>query len=318
MLCTSKIRPPKTLRTSEDIEDEIQTLSDSIINCAKEVVCRSNRPKTSKSHNTPQDILKLIAEKRRLRRKWQSNRQATIKTRINQLTHKIKYMLDRLRVQGYQKYLESLDTRDNSLWRAIAKILNQEPILPAIIYSNTTFATDSEKSSIFATHLEKTFTPHPAYSSDSHILNFVETHFPHPDTSDILFVTPKEILAIVNNLKKNKAPGHEEIRNQMLKNLSKRVLAYLSSIFNACLALDHFSTNWKHAHIFMFPKSGKKKTSVENYRPISLLPTLSKLLERLVLKRISEYIFQIIPSSSIWIQTASLHLSPTSKNNGDN
>jgi len=55
--------------------------------------------------------------------------------------------------------------------------------------------------------------------------------------------------------------------------------------------------NWKAAEVIMIPKPRKPATEVTSYRPISLLPILSKLYEKLLLKRLKPILDekQIIP-----------------------
>jgi hypothetical protein len=55
---------------------------------------------------------------------------------------------------------------------------------------------------------------------------------------------------------------------------------------------------WKAAEVIMIPKPGKPGTEVTSYRPISLLPVLLKLFEKLLLKRIKPILDekQIIPT----------------------
>jgi len=54
------------------------------------------------------------------------------------------------------------------------------------------------------------------------------------------------------------------------------------------LTLSHFPGLWKYAEIIMIPKPGKPPHEPTSYRPISLLPIISKLFERLLLQRINE------------------------------
>lgn len=56
-------------------------------------------------------------------------------------------------------------------------------------------------------------------------------------------------------------------------------------IINAILKLQHYPEQWKHAQIVSIRKVGKNATDFKNYRPISLLSTLSKTTECLILKK---------------------------------
>jgi hypothetical protein len=69
----------------------------------------------------------------------------------------------------------------------------------------------------------------------------------------------------------------------MLKELPKEGLVNLMYlyIFNAILRLEYLPKSLKIAQI-MIPKPGKNPIDVSPYRPISLLPTISKVLEKLM------------------------------------
>ena len=59
---------------------------------------------------------------------------------------------------------------------------------------------------------------------------------------------------------------------------------------NACLLNSYIPTSWKTAHIISVRKPGKPAREVKSYRPISLLSSLSKVLERLLLARFQGHI----------------------------
>ncbi|GFV40388.1 RNA-directed DNA polymerase from mobile element jockey, partial [Trichonephila clavipes] len=52
----------------------------------------------------------------------------------------------------------------------------------------------------------------------------------------------------------------------------------------------HFPESWKHASVIPILKPGKPRSAADSYRPISLLPVLSKLAERLILSRLNDYL----------------------------
>ena len=59
-------------------------------------------------------------------------------------------------------------------------------------------------------------------------------------------------------------------------------------MYNVTLALGHFPGRFKHAQVVMIPKKPKAAT-VNNYRPISLLEAPGKVLERLLIGRVQQY-----------------------------
>jgi len=59
-------------------------------------------------------------------------------------------------------------------------------------------------------------------------------------------------------------------------------------IFNAILRLEYWPKSLKTAPIIMIHKPGKNPMDVSSYRPISLLPTISKIPEKIILKYINK------------------------------
>jgi len=87
-----------------------------------------------------------------------------------------------------------------------------------------------------------------------------------------------------------KAPGFDGIFNIIIKKLSAKVLSLLTAIFNRCLELHYFPSTWKVAKVVPIRKPGKDPTSPSSYRPISLLSSLSKLFEKLILNRLLDFV----------------------------
>jgi hypothetical protein len=92
----------------------------------------------------------------------------------------------------------------------------------------------------------------------------------------------------IKMLNPNKAPGIDLINVKMLKELPVKAVRALMYLCNAILRVGYWPTQLKTAQVITILKPGKGRTNVESYRPISPLPTISKLLEKLVHKRIHE------------------------------
>ena len=90
-----------------------------------------------------------------------------------------------------------------------------------------------------------------------------------------------DILKIIQNLNPHKAHGHDKISIQMLKICGDSLCRPLELIFNDCLANGIFPFDWKKGNTVPVHKKNDKQR-LNNYRPISLLPTCSKLFEWLI------------------------------------
>jgi hypothetical protein len=97
---------------------------------------------------------------------------------------------------------------------------------------------------------------------------------------------PEEVHEIIRGLKFSKAPGPNVVPNRALKHLSHRAELILVQVFDAILLTHHFTTVWKHARVISILKPGKNRAMRSSYRPISLLDTIKKPFEKILLTMI--------------------------------
>jgi len=111
---------------------------------------------------------------------------------------------------------------------------------------------------------------------------------------DIKLVTQEELIWLITNKIRTKgAPGSDGITNKAIKNLPPIYMQLLQSICNASLRYSFIPKSWKHAIVTMIPKPEKDHLICPSHRPISLLITLSKLMERVILTRLGEWLEEI-------------------------
>jgi hypothetical protein len=110
------------------------------------------------------------------------------------------------------------------------------------------------------------------------------------NTNTSTFMSPREIRNVMRGLRNGKVPGDDAIDNSLLKNLSRKALVFLTHLFNGCLKLSCFSAKWNHAKVIPIPKPNKDHLDPSNFRPLSLLSSISKVFERFILKRFNEFL----------------------------
>lgn len=105
-------------------------------------------------------------------------------------------------------------------------------------------------------------------------------------SEEIPEINEEEIIHAINSMKKNKAPGGDDIIAEMLKEAQEIVIPQLKHLFNLCIEQQTIPTNWNEAIIVIVFKKGDR-TMLENYRPISLLSQMYKLFTRIITNRIT-------------------------------
>jgi len=98
-----------------------------------------------------------------------------------------------------------------------------------------------------------------------------------------------EIMNIINHFKDDVACGFDKINVKILKNLAPYIINPLTHIFNLSLRLGIFPDKLKVAIIKPLHKGGDKE-NMNNYRPISMLSSFSKIFEKIIKARLIDYL----------------------------
>ena len=102
-------------------------------------------------------------------------------------------------------------------------------------------------------------------------------------------MTEEEILTELKNLKRKKATGLDNLPPGLLKDAAGVIAKPSTFIINLSLETGVVPTEWKIAKVIPIFKSGSM-AEIDNYRPISILPTLSKILEKMVQKQLMKHL----------------------------
>ena len=97
-----------------------------------------------------------------------------------------------------------------------------------------------------------------------------------------------EVQKVITLMPSDKAPGIDKISIRVIKHSLPAILPSVTSIINESLASNTFPIEWKTAEVIPELKEGDHEKP-NNYRPISLLPVLSKLCERIALNQLMPY-----------------------------
>lgn len=98
-----------------------------------------------------------------------------------------------------------------------------------------------------------------------------------------------QVKKLLKTIDVKKAAGLDKIPNKLLKIASDVVAPSLTEIFIQSIATGIFPSDWKEARVSPLYKSGAK-TDPGNYRPISIIPTVSKIFEKIIYDQLYTYL----------------------------
>lgn len=120
---------------------------------------------------------------------------------------------------------------------------------------------------------------------------------PKPNV-DIGFTNVIEVKSLIKRMSNKTSTGRDEIPNIVIKNLTLKIIRDYTILFNNAINNGYFPNAWKTAKLIVLKKKKDSSTSLDLLRPISLLPPISKILERIINKQLVDFCSEkdIIPN----------------------
>ena len=250
---------------------------------------KSGRPE---SQPISEETLAQIKEKRKLRRQYSQAHDPLVKTRINQLQKEIK---DHLRIESqasWEKFCNdiSLETNHTESWCKIKNFLKPkgQRDYPALQLDAKTAKANADKVQLFAESVERHFSIQSNnFDSDpfDEVNQFIEDNYEyfkynfnnfifitmnpleHPDDyrSDmdddhdlVADIDSDTLIRIVKFLKRGKAPGPNNIHNEVLRlGTTTSLFHHLARLFTSSIPIGYIPTAWKLAILRMLLKPDK-------------------------------------------------------------
>ena len=176
-------------------------------------------------------------------------------------------------------------TSQKAYWKIINRVMNKcrAPKIPPLLVNNMFILNCNEKAKLFNDFFSKQCMP-IITSSVLPPLNYLTDN-----RIDHIEIQCDEILSLIRNLNPNKATGSDGISGQMLLLCDNSVVLPLKIIFQNILVASTYPVMWKLANVIPIFKKGDKQ-SINNYRPISLLPICGKMFEKIIFNNLYKYL----------------------------
>lgn len=194
----------------------------------------------------------------------------------------------------WQNRFELTKSDIKQTWKNINSILNRSQNkneFPNKFKHNNTLITEPNQiANLFNTHYTH-IGPNLANDIDNVTGNAAEYLQSNNFPNTLFFepCTPEEIINVIKCLKPKTSCGYDDISPKLVKQVADPISIPLSNIANISMQTGSFPSQMKLAKVIPMYKNGDREQFV-NYRPISLLPTFSKILEKIIHKRLLGYL----------------------------
>ena len=232
-------------------------------------------------------LKKMIFEKKRLHTLFKKTGNLNYHYQFSNLRARIKTYSKTLYNNYLNKVEESIPKNIKYFYQHINKLRKSSDLPANMVFENRSSSSPTEIADFFANFFNSVFTAdNSAYDNDD--LNLDQS----VDISHVQ-ILEIDIFKELSSLDVNTGPGLDEITNLFLRSAKHGMTKPLHLLFNKSLSGGVFPALWKTSLVRPIFKSGNK-SDIKNYRPISIINSIPKLFEKIVCKKISPTIDDVL------------------------
>ena len=253
--------------------------------CNKHIPLKSTSQNSSPKWFTP-EIKHQLNQIHSVKRKVKQNPTQHRQHKLDTLQSNLQQLMSTAKAHYESNLIASYFSQPNKLIQHLKGPTNKS--IPLVITDESSaYSTPIDKAQAFNNYF------HSVFTKSDYVLPHTD-NLPQPTQQlHTIQISPNDVSEALNNLDPTKAPGHDNISAVILKSLSSTLTLPITTLFQQSIQSCSIPDDWKIHKIRPVPKCGDP-SKVYNYRPISLLTSISKLLESIIYQK-------IIPFASLFI-----------------
>lgn len=213
-----------------------------------------------------------------------------LKARLKKYSHILTKLLKEAKQSYYQNQILKNGKNNYKNWKLIKEFLNlanPEPSINEVTDGTRGFTTPTDIADAFNAFFSSSVATQGA--DDVHLSRCLQSFFLRP-------TAPEEVYLVLCSLK-NTGAGLDSIAPSKIKLVARELSGVLASLVNKIFKSGVFPTKLKQGKIVPVFKKGERYL-LSNYRPITILPFFSKLIEKLIVDRLMSYLnkFEMLTS----------------------
>ena len=235
-----------------------------------------------------------IRHKNKLFKKYLNNPNEINRAAFKQFRNKTNEIIKRAEAFYYRKLLSDHSNSSRTLWKTFGRILNDKKIQHksiGTINNDGAKLTDSQSiSETFNNFFSEIGGKLASKFSNDNTSEF-KKYLGTPVTNPLVLsnTSQAEILETIKSLKNTNSTGHDDLSTKFIKLSAPLLAPILEKLFNLSINSGVYPSNLKIAKVIPIFKKGNS-TSVNNYRPISILSPINKIFEKILHAKSIKYI----------------------------
>ena len=183
-------------------------------------------------------------------------------------------------------------------WKIVNKNKQKAKVLHPIKLEDGTLVTDPhELRNAWQKYFQNLYSPDIKDNYDTDFHKYVEEKLKeYINDSNVVLddilqddFTEEEIAHAVRSMKPNKAPGWDNVTAESIKHAGDKMTKVLTRLCNIIIKMEYIPWQFKIGLLIPIPKGDKNKSYQDNYRGITLLPVIAKIVEKCFMKRIGKW-----------------------------
>lgn len=281
-------------RPERPVSSKFKDFNDGILKLM-DLCCPLTKTKPTKKTQTVNcnsDTSKLSEERKHFYLLYKLTGQKSFKKASNKANKKLRKAIYSHKREMYDNELRKSTNKSKTVWSIIKTETqdNGEPLIDCIVYENREIKNPSEIANAFNKYFTSLTNNLPTKLDEGKALELLHQNVPSP-TSKFSFSTIDltQLNEVIKDLNLSKSDKNGDIPSFIFKEHFPIIGPVLLNLINGCIANNIFPDVLKTAKVIpIYKKKGDRK-SINNYRPISILPSLSKILERVLYNQLIKF-----------------------------
>jgi hypothetical protein len=257
------------------------------LNCLYEqfVPLRTKRVKKSKSDWINREVIGIMRKRDRIKSKFNKLKGHNVINndlfeQYKQLRNEVNIKCRELKKSYHENKINNCRNNTKELWKVMSEVVNTKNANKKI---NKTWDVNVDELNNYFIRSTLSSEVNQTFNINNDLILLTDKTFNLPE------VSAEEVENTLSNLNARKATGMDGISSKILKLSAVFLAPILAFLINLSFSTTIVPDIWKTARITPLHKGGDKK-DFNNYRPISVLPIMNKVMEKMIFKSLLEYL----------------------------